>query len=30
MQKMKSALCILLAVFLLAMGFVAEGGYKNV
>ena len=25
MQKMKSALCILLAVFLLAMGFVAEG-----
>ena len=28
MQKMKSALCILLAVFLLAMGFVAKGGYK--
>ena len=30
MQKMKSASCILLAVFLQAMGFAAEGGYKNV
>jgi hypothetical protein len=30
MQKMKSALCILLAVFLLAMGFAAEGGYDHV
>ena len=28
MQKMKSASCILLEVFLLAMGFAAEGGYN--
>ena len=28
MQKMKNARCILLEVFLLAMGFAAEGGYN--